>query len=52
MFSKKNFKSKQLLRNTLDIIKSIYSHNDFLALELFFQFRDAGFTFRFLEGLK
>jgi hypothetical protein len=39
------------LWNTFDIIQSIHSNDNFLSLEFLFQFRNAGFTFRFLQLL-
>lgn len=51
VLSEEDFKGVEFLRDSLDVIESINTDNDFLALELLFKLRNPFLTFRILDFL-
>jgi len=51
VLSEEDFKGVEFLRDSLDVIESIDTDNNLLALELLFKFRNTFLTFRILDFL-
>ena len=51
VLSEEDFKGVEFLRDSLDVIESINTDNNFLALELLFKLRNPFLTFRILDFL-